>query len=129
MYQEELSLAAEGFATDIVFGNKGLYGLSNIFIEKSQHRLFPSDLVCRVEKVHAYPQEPVNTDAAVEIENKRDCFMESIQGEGQLYEGTTSHHSIIVTDSNLISDSPLERTVIVNIVNDWHDILNFLFNH
>ena len=126
--KEELSLAAEGFATDIVFWEqRACTACQNIFIEKSTNTdYFLQTLFAELEKSgHAYPQEPVNTDAAVEIRKQREIALwNQFKGEGQLYEGTTSHHSIIVTDSNLISDSPLERTVIVNIVNDWHDILN-----
>jgi hypothetical protein len=118
--KEELSFAAEGFATDIVFWEqRACPACQNIFIEKSENiDYFLQVLFAELEKCGiAYSQEPVNSDAAVEIRKQREIALwNQFREQGQVFEGTTSHHSIIGTHSNLISDSPLERTVIVNIV-------------
>ncbi|MBP7102333.1 MAG: hypothetical protein KBA86_03710 [Bacteroidales bacterium] len=126
--QDELSLAAKGFATDIVFWEqRACTACQNIFIEKSENTdYFLQALFSALEETGiTFPQETVNTDAAVEIRKQREIALwEQFTGNGQVMEGTTSNHSILVKYSNYISDSPLERTVIVNIVNAWKDILN-----
>ena len=68
--QEELSIAAKGFATDIVFWEqRACTACQNIFIEKSENTdYFLQALFTALEETGiAFPQETVNTDAAVEI--------------------------------------------------------------
>jgi len=123
---DELAAAAKGFATDIVFWEqRACTACQNIFIEKSdKSELFIKMLFDELEKTGLeYPQEPVGTDAAVEIRKQRELAMwEQFMANGQVLEGTTSNHTIIVTHSNNLSDSPLERTVIVNLVDRWPSI-------
>jgi phenylacetate-coenzyme A ligase PaaK-like adenylate-forming protein len=71
-----------------------------------------------------YPQEPMNSDAAVEIRKQRELALwEQFNSNGRVLEGSTSNHTIIVKNTNDLSDSPLERTVIVNVIDDWASIL------
>lgn len=125
---EELAIAAKGFATDVVFWEqRACTACQNIFIERSERSdEFIKLLFEELEKTGLeYPQEPVNTDAAVEIRKQREIALwEQFSSNGKVLEGTTSNHTIIVTNSNDLSDSPLERTVIVNLIDDWHSILN-----
>ena len=124
---EELALAAKGFATDIVFWEqRACTACQNIFIEQSDNTdLFIKMLFSELEQTGLdYPQEKVDIDAAVEIRKQREVALwEQFNNNGQVLEGTTSNHTIIVKNTNNLSDSPLERTVIVNIVDNWTSIL------
>ena len=125
---EELSVAAKGFATDVVFWEqRACTACQNIFVEKSDKSdLFVEMLFSELEKTGLeYPQEPIDCDAAVEIRKQREIALwEQFNSNGQVFEGKTSNHTIIVKNSNDLSDSPLERTVIVNLIDDWTSILN-----
>ena len=125
--EEELQAAAKGFATDVVFWEqRACTACQNIFVEKSDNTAnFIKMLFSELEKTGLqYPQEPVNSDAAVEIRKQREIALwEEYNANGQVLEGTTSNHTIIVRNSNDLSDSPLERTIIVNIVDDWKSVL------
>jgi len=125
--EEELLAAAKGFAIDVVFWEqRACTACQNIFVEKSDNTgKFIKMLFAELEKTGlAYPQEPVNSDAAVEIRKQREIALwEEYNTKGQVLEGTTSNHTVIVKNSSDLSDSPLERTVIVNLVDDWKSIL------
>lgn len=126
--KEELAVAAKGFATDVVFWEqRACTACQNIFVERSSNSdFFIEMLFSELEKTGLeYPQEPVDCDAAVEIRKQREIALwEQFNSNGQLFEGTTSNHTIIVKESNDLSDSPLERTVIVNLVENWSSILD-----
>jgi phenylacetate-coenzyme A ligase PaaK-like adenylate-forming protein len=130
---DELAAAAKGFATDIVFWEqRACTACQNIFLEKSENsELFINMLFNELEKTGLeYPQEPVGTDAAVEIRKQRDLALwEQYMANGKVMEGTTSNHTIIVTNSNNLSDSPLERTVIVNLIDNWSSIFEGSISH
>lgn len=125
---DELLAAAKGFATDVVFWEqRACTACQNIFIEKSDKSdLFIEMLFAELEKTGLeYPQEPVDFDAAVEIRKQREIALwEQFNSNGRVLEGTTSNHTIIVKNSIDLSDSPLERTVIVNIIDNWTSILD-----
>ena len=124
---DELAAAAKGFATDVVFWEqRACTACQNIFLEKSDNSdLFIKMLFDELEKTGLeYPQEPIDFDAAVEIRKQREIALwEQFNENGQVLEGVTSNHTIIVKNSNDLSDSPLERTVIVNLIDDWTSIL------
>lgn len=126
--EQELAVAAEGFATDVVFWEqRACTACQNIFVEKSpKSHLFIEMLYASLEKTGLqYPQEPIDCDAAVEIRKQREIALwEQFNSNGRVLEGTTSNHTIIVKYSNDLSDSPLERTVIVNLVDSWSSILD-----
>ena len=126
--EDELLAAAKGFATDVVFWEqRACTACQNIFVEKSDKSdLFIKMLFSELEQTGLeFPQEPMNCDAAVEIRKQREIALwEQFNSNGQVFEGTTSNHTIIVKNSNDLSDSPLERTVIVNIIDNWTSILD-----
>lgn len=124
---EELAASAKGFATDIVFWEqRACTACQNIFVEKSKNTdQFIKMLFSELEKTGLeFPQEPVNIDSAIEIRKQREIALwEQFNSDGQVFEGSTSNHTIIVRNTNDLSDSPLERTVIINLIDDWHAIL------
>ena len=99
--KEELILAAEGFATDIVFWEqRACTACQNIFIEKSENiDYFLQVLFAELEKTALLIPRARQFRCCVEIRKQRELLMESIQGTGTSFECTTSHHTIIVTHS------------------------------
>lgn len=126
--EEELSAAAQGFAQDIVFWEqRACTACQNIFIERSDSaEFFIGKLMEELELAgEEYPQEPVGSDAAVEIRKQRElAIWEEFNQQGRVLEGKSSNHTIIIKNSIDLTDSPLERTVIVNFIDDWREIPN-----
>lgn len=131
--QEELAQAAVGFARDIVFWEqRACTACQNIFVEKSEKaKFFISCLYDELEKLgKQYPQESVNLDAAIEIRKQRELALwDMFNHKGEVLEGKNANHTIIVKDSFDLSESPLERTVIINMIDRWENILEGSIRH
>ncbi len=125
--REELAQAAVGFARDIVFWEqRACTACQNIFVEKSEDaKYFIRCLYDELEKIGiTYPQGKINIDAAIEIRKQRELALwDMFNNKGEVFEGTSAGHTILVKDSYDLSESPLERTVIINMVDRWENIL------
>jgi len=123
----ELRSAARGFARDIVFWEqRACTSCQNIFIEEDgRTEAFAGAVFAALEEMgREYPQGNVELDAAVEIRKERELARwRAFSGSGLLLEGRTSQHTVILQDSCDIVDSPLNRTVFINRVPDYHQIL------
>lgn len=131
--QKELAQAAVGFARDIVFWEqRACTACQNIFLERSENsNFFIHCLFEELEKLgKQYPQESVNLDAAIEIRKQRELALwDMFNKKGEILEGKTANHTIIVKDSFDLSESPLERTVIINMIDKWENILEGSIRH
>ena len=131
--KEELVEAARGFARDVVFWEqRACTACQNIFVEQSENaQFFISSLYEELEKLGTqYPQSKVGIDAAIEIRKQRELALwDMFNKKGEVLEGKTANHTIIVKNSSDLSESPLERTVIVNMIERWEDILEGSIRH
>lgn len=123
----ELKKAARGFAEDIVlWEQKACTSCQNIFIEKDRgNESFISYLHSSLEDIsQRYPSPVIDIDSAIEIRKERELAKwKEFNRQGFLLEGKNSCHSIIAQESDTIIDSPLSRTVYVNYVDSYEDIL------
>ncbi|WP_346888883.1 acyl-CoA reductase [Clostridium sp. UBA1056] len=122
-----LQSIADGFADDIVlWEQRACTSCQNIFIEESENlNLFVSLLYNALEKKGMeFPQTTLDIDSAVEIRKKRELANWSeFNNDGLVLEGTSANHTIIVQRTNNVCDSPLNRTIYVNIIDNYKDVL------
>ncbi|MBS5824156.1 MAG: aldehyde dehydrogenase family protein [Clostridium argentinense] len=124
---DELREAAKGFAEDIVlWEQRACTSCQNIFIENSDKvKIFIEYLYEALEeKGQEFPQSELDIDSAVEIRKKREIAKwEEFNNKALVLEGKNSNHTIIMQNKNDISDSPLNRTIYVNVVDNYKEIL------
>ncbi|MEI6764622.1 MAG: acyl-CoA reductase [Bacteroidota bacterium] len=123
----QLREAAAGFAHDIVlWEQRACTSCQNIFIEEDAgNDDFLKYLYEGLEAEAAkFPQSSMNIDTAIELRKEREMLLwKEFNGALTMKEGKKAHHTVIVQRSADIIDSPLNRTIFVNIVNDYTDIL------
>ncbi|MCE5241553.1 MAG: hypothetical protein LLF99_00010 [Desulfobacteraceae bacterium] len=125
--EEELREAARGFAGDVVFWEqRACTSCQNIFIEdEGQVERFCRYLDEALEAMAAdFPQKEPDLDAAVEIRKERELAKwQAFGGEERVYEGKSASHTILARKGRDLQDSPLHRTVYVNSVDSYGEIL------
>jgi len=125
--KSELHTAAEGLASDIVlWEQRACTSCQNIFIEQDENSdYFISQLVEELEKISkTYPQTALDVNSKVDIRKVRELAKwDEFCGKGQLFEGDKTDYTVLVNHSSDITDSPLNRTVIVNIIDSYKSIL------
>ena len=124
---EQLSEAAKGFAHDIVlWEQRACTSCQNIFIEEDAGndaflKYLNEALEAEAEK---FPQSSLNIDTAIELCKEREMLKwREFNGQLKMKEGEKAYHTVIVQQSADIIDSPLNRTIFVNVVKDYTDIL------
>jgi phenylacetate-coenzyme A ligase PaaK-like adenylate-forming protein len=124
---EQLSEAAKGFAHDIVlWEQRACTSCQNIFIEEdARNDAFIKHLNIALEnEAGKFPQSSLNIDTAIELCKEREILKwKEFNGQLKMIEGKKAFHTVIVQQSADIIDSPLNRTIFVNIVKDYTDIL------
>ncbi|GAA0127504.1 hypothetical protein UT300019_34100 [Clostridium sp. CTA-19] len=124
----ELRETAMNFADDIVFWEqRACTSCQNIFIENSNDvKNFVNYLYDALEeKGKEFPQNQLDIDYAVEIRKKREIAKwEEFNNRALVLEGKNANHTIIMEEKNNISDCPLNRTIYVNVVDSYKDILD-----
>lgn len=132
--RDKLREYAEGFARDIVYWEqRACTSCQNIFIEETENTRFFIDMLFEAleEAGRNIPQKSIPLDSAVEIRKQRELYRWHVfnnEAEACL-EGTTSWHTVIAERNCDLTDSPLNRTVYVNIVRDCRDILSGNIRH
>lgn len=125
---DELREAATGFAHDIVlWEQRACTSCQNIFIEDDPTTAAFSRYLAEALEGEAlsFPQPALDIDIAVELRKEREQQKwREFNGEAGLLEGDRANHSIIVQRSNGLADSPLNRTVYLNLVNDWQELFS-----
>lgn len=126
--QAELQIAAKGLASDIVlWEQRACTSCQNIFIEQDENSdYFISQLVSELEKISKiFPQTALDVDSKVDIRKVRELAKwNEFSGKGRLFEGDKTDYTVLVTHNSDITDSPLNRTVIANIVDSYKSILD-----
>lgn len=129
----DLKTYAEGFADDIVFWEqRACTSCQAIFIEKSNKiRDFVQYLYQALEeKGIKFPQTYLDLDSAIEIRKKKELTKwDEFNNNALLLEGKSSNHTIIMTESNNLPDSPLNRTIYINVVKSYTDIFEGNLTH
>lgn len=124
---EMLKESAAGFARDIIlWEQRACTSCQNIFLEKSNlNNEFIEMLNDALEQeAMNFKQSNIDIDAEVEIRRARElAIWDSYNKKGECYEGVNSNHTIIVQSDFNVHDSPLNRTVYVNIVDSYKDII------
>ncbi|MCX6272376.1 MAG: hypothetical protein NTU44_14415, partial [Bacteroidetes bacterium] len=124
---EQLRQYAHGFARDIViWEQRACTSCQNIFIEKvAGSKKFARLLEEELEKIAlSFPQQNLSTDTKAEIMKERELLTwREYNGELSVYQGQNAQHTIIVQRSANIIDSPLNRTVFINEVDQYQEIL------
>jgi len=124
---DQLREAATGFAHDIVlWEQRACTSCQNIFIEEDEKNdIFLNYLYEGLEaEAGKFPQSSLNIDTAIELCKEREMLKwKEFNGELKMKEGEKAYHTVIVQRSADIIDSPLNRTIFVNIVKDYTDIL------
>ncbi|MFD3157828.1 acyl-CoA reductase [Haloimpatiens sp. FM7330] len=122
----ELINAAKGFAKDIVcWEQRACTSCQNIFIESSnKDEKFIEYLTESLENLaREFPQNKLTLDSALEIRKEREIAKwNEFNNNCRVIEGKNAAHTIIVQKSNDFINSPLNRTVYVNIVENYQDI-------
>lgn len=124
--KEELAIAATGFAHDIVlWEQRACTSCQNIFIEDGAHLDFFVSKLNEALELEAvkFPQNALSMDTAVELCKEREMLKwQEFQGGVRMIQGVQGYHTIILQHSADIIDSPLNRTIFVNIVKDINDV-------
>ena len=124
---KQLREAATGFAHDIVlWEQRACTSCQNIFIEEDADTdAFIAYLYDGLEaEAVKFPQSSMNIDTAIELCKERELLKwREFNGQLKMKEGEKANHTIIVQRSADIIDSPLNRTIYVNIVKDYAEIL------
>lgn len=122
---EALEKAVQGFALDIaLWEQKACTSCQNLFVEgKELAREVAHMLHQNLDQLsQTLPQEILSLDEGVDIRKEREkAFHASVQGQGELLEGKT--HSVILGENADIIPSPLNRTIYVNALENWQDLL------
>lgn len=123
----ELREAAQGFAQDIVlWEQRACTSCQNIFIEDHSSTAAFHDYLAQALEVEAarFPQPPLDIDTAVELRKERELQKwREFTGEARLVEGKNAGHTIVQQRSCELADSPLHRTVYLNLIDDWQELL------
>ncbi|MCX6258146.1 MAG: hypothetical protein NTW49_09675 [Bacteroidia bacterium] len=123
----QLHEAAAGFAHDIVlWEQRACTSCQNIFIEEDTGNDSFIQFLCERLEAEAikFPQSSLNIDTAIELCKEREMLKwKEFNGQLIMKEGKNAYHTVIVQQSADIIDSPLNRTIYVNIVKDYTDIL------
>ncbi len=126
--KESLREYARGFAEDIVcWEQRACTSCQNIFAEESENTdIFIKYLYEALEDMgRLFPQGEIPVDPAVEIRKERELAKwDAFKGRAEIYEGTTSHHTIIVRNNCDLVDSPLNRTIYINRIKDYREIFS-----
>ncbi len=125
---DELREAAGGFARDIVlWEQRACTSCQNIFVEDDPTTASFSQYLAEAleEEAQRFPQPALGVDTAVELRKEREQQKwREFKGEAWLLEGQGAGHSIIVQRSVEMADSPLHRTVYLNLITDWRELLS-----
>jgi phenylacetate-coenzyme A ligase PaaK-like adenylate-forming protein len=131
--EDELREAAGGFAGDIVFWEqRACTSCQNIFVEdEGQVDRFCLYLNEALEKMaEDFPQPEPDLDVAVEIRKERELGKwQAFRGAGSVREGKAAHHTVLARKGCDLQDSPLNRTVYVNSVGGYREILTGNIKH
>ena len=123
----ELQAAATGFARDVVlWEQRACTSCQNIFLEEDATTArFSAYLAEALEREAArFPQPPLDMDTSVEIRKERELHKwREFNGEARLEEGKGAGHTIICQRSQELADTPLHRTVYLNQIDEWQDLL------
>jgi phenylacetate-CoA ligase len=123
----ELEAAAQGFATDVIlWEQRACTSCQNIFIEDGASvEPFVASLVNALEKEGlTLPRAALPLDESVEILRERELAMwEAFSTGGHSHVARNGDFAVIVRKGRDVVDSPLNRTVFVNIVSSLDDIL------
>lgn len=123
---DQLREAANGFAQDIVlWEQRACTSCQNIFIEDHSSTADFSDYLSQALEREAarFPQPPLDIDTAVELRKERELQKwREFNGEARLVEGSKAGHTIIRQRSRELADSPLHRTVYLNLIDDWREL-------
>lgn len=125
---QELRTAATGFAHDIVlWEQRACTSCQNIFIEDDPSTAAFGQYLAEALEAQAiiFPQPPLSLDTAVELKKEREQQKwREFNKEAKLLEGKKAGHSIIIQRSRDLADSPLYRTVYLNLVDDWQELFS-----
>ena len=123
--KEALAQAVQGFAMDsALWEQKACTSCQNLFVEGKDLALeVARALHLELERLaDILPQGTISFDEGVDIRKKREqAFWDSFEGKGLLLEGTT--HSVILGEGVDVIPSPLNRTIYVNAVENWQDVI------
>lgn len=122
----ELREAAKGFSTDIVFWEqRACTSCQNIFIEEDENtdKFIKFLFEALEEKAIEFPQNNLDINSSVEIRKERELgkWVE-FKGDGKVLEGKNGSHTIIVSSSNNLKTSPLNRTIYVNKIRSYKEL-------
>lgn len=124
--EQELDRAISGFSLDIaLWEQKACTSCQNLFVEGEElARKVAEQLHIRLKQLdETLPQEDIDLDEGVDIRKERErVFWQSFQGENQLLEGKS--HSVILGRGGDIIPSPLNRTIYVNAIDNWLDLVH-----
>ncbi|MGG7164788.1 acyl-CoA reductase [Clostridium ihumii] len=125
---EEILSAAEGFANDIVYWEqRACTSCQNIFIEEDENTdIFINALYSALENLSLkYPQPEIDLHSAIEIKSVRELNKwNEFNGKAKLIEGNNANHTLIIQNSHDIIPSPLNRTIYINKIKSYKDILH-----
>ncbi|KQC13118.1 MAG: hypothetical protein APR63_01255 [Desulfuromonas sp. SDB] len=124
---QQLNQAAKGLAMDVViWEQRACTSCQNIFIEdRGQTEIFAGYLdQYLAELSDQYPQNNLDINDQVEIRKERELAdWQKFQGEGDVLTTEGKQYTVIVDSSNDLKDSPLNRTVFINKVDKYQDVL------
>lgn len=124
---ERLEEIAMGFAKDIVMWEQNACtSCQNIFIEEDANTQRFIELLNESLEILGvtYENEYLTIDEKLEIRRTRSLYRyEEYEEKAKVIEGKRGHHTIIINHSKDIQDSPLFRTIYINIIKDYKDIL------
>lgn len=125
--EAQLKEVAEGFCDDIVYWEqRACTSCQNIFIEDSNDvETFAKYVYEALEKKgREFPQCKFDLDAAVEIRKEREKGKwREFNNKGSVLEGKSANHTIIIQDSTDAVYSPLNRTIYINKIKNYTELL------
>lgn len=127
--KEALEEAARGFAMDIVMWEQNACtSCQHIFMEIDEdNNYFIEQLNSALEALgHIYENPHMTMDEKMEVRRLR--ALEAYQAYDHqtsrvVKEGIAGHHTMIIRDSHHIHDTPLTRTIYINRIQDYKELL------
>ncbi|GAU08222.1 acyl-CoA reductase [Desulfoplanes formicivorans] len=123
--KDDLQQAIEGFAMDTaLWEQKACTSCQNLFVEgRDLAHQVAHGLHQELQRLaDTLPQAGMDLDEGVDIRKAREqAFWDVFKGRGLLLEGRT--HSVILREGTGVIPSPLNRTIYVNTVENWKDVL------
>ncbi len=119
--------AAKGFAQDIaLWEQRACTSCQNIFVEGKEQgeKLGKFISIALDELAEKWPLSLSDANSAVEIRKIRErALWDQFNKNAEFHEGKSKTHTVIVREGNDLQDSPLSRTVYINCVENYGEVL------